>query len=60
MEKKDYYNSDDFCELCADERKKRGLVPNLLVLLPTVTMLRGYHVFLCPDCDGAAVDLALR
>lgn len=57
---KEEHSPEDICQLCLPIRERRGLDPNLLVLLPNPTLNQSLAVRVCPDCDGGVVRLATR
>jgi len=45
------------CQLCIKKRVSDGEEPNRMVALPKLTKKHRLQVFVCPDCDGAALTL---
>lgn len=54
----EYYSYEDFCDLCALERREQGLIPHIKIKLPN-NLLNGTSVSVCPECDGSTIDFAL-
>ena len=55
----EYYTSEDFCSLCAEERREQGLAPHIKIKLPNTTSRRHLVVAVCPTCDGPTLDLGV-
>ena len=56
----EYYSYEDFCDLCADARKKQGLIPHIKIKLPVTTARKGLTISVCPECDGPTLDFGAR
>lgn len=59
-EKGEYYSYDDYCNNCAESRKIEGKTPHIKLKLINTTQRKGLAVSVCPECDGPALDFALK
>ena len=58
--KSDYYSYDEYCNNCAEERKLAGDPPRIKLALRGKTRRKDLTVAICPECDGPALDMALK
>lgn len=58
--KDDYYSYDEYCNNCAETRKLNGEAPRIKLALKNKTRRKNLTVAVCPECDGPALDFALK
>lgn len=54
------YSYDEYCKNCAEERKEAGEPPRIKLALRNKTRRQSLTVAVCPECDGPALDFALK
>lgn len=58
--KDEYYSYDEYCNNCAETRKLNGEAPRIKLALKNKTRRKNLTVAVCPECDGPALDFALK
>lgn len=54
------YSYDEYCNNCAEQRKVEGKTPHIKLRLKETTTRKDLPVAVCPECDGPALDFALK